>query len=49
VPKEEPTKRMELIPLGRKTISLKGILHRCWRNSPPHSEDTLSAEFIWSI
>jgi len=29
VPKEEPTKRMELIPLGRKTISLKGILHRC--------------------
>lgn len=40
---------MELIPLGRKAISLKCILHRCCRNSPSHSEDTNSAEHIRSI
>lgn len=40
---------MELIPLGRKTTSLKDILHWCCRNSLPHSEDTISAEHIWSI
>lgn len=49
MPKEKYTKIMELIPLGRKAISLKCILHRCCRNSPSHSEDTNSAEHIRSI